>query len=172
MTPASGENYRRRSARVLLLDAEDRLLLFRFPLAAGRRRKGHCWITPGGGVDDGESPREAAARELREETGLVVAPADLGPLVATTSGHADLGWARGLFRDDFFLYRTPRHDVDTTGFTPLEQRQITAFRWWSLDELKRATDTEPVYPLKLAELLTALLAGRTDDVPVHLPWHH
>lgn len=31
------------------------------------------WEIPGGGIDSGESPEEAAVRELREEAGLVVA---------------------------------------------------------------------------------------------------
>src|SRR5690625_3933049 len=35
---------------------------------------------PGGIVDDGESPREAAIREMLEETGYVVDDADVGEL--------------------------------------------------------------------------------------------
>lgn len=46
----------------------------------GRRRV----VAPSGKIDAGESPREAAARELREETGLVVQPDDLDELGVIT----------------------------------------------------------------------------------------
>ncbi|GLZ05208.1 hypothetical protein Acsp03_26740 [Actinomadura sp. NBRC 104412] len=164
-----GEGYKRRSARVLLLDGEDRLLLFRF---AERHTPGvdHCWLTPGGGVGKGEGLAEAAARELREETGLAVEPAELGAPVAVTSGYADLGWIRGTLRDDFFLYRTHAHEVDTAGQEDFERSQLTGHRWWTVDEL--ATTQDLVYPLGLVPLLRELLAGRVPAEPVELPWHH
>jgi len=40
--------------------------------------QGGYWHGVAGGIEDGESPAEAAARELAEETGLEVVPADLG----------------------------------------------------------------------------------------------
>ncbi|MFE6686846.1 NUDIX hydrolase [Streptomyces sp. NPDC057743] len=54
---------------VIVLDADGRVLL-------GRHRAG-TWELPGGKVDPGEGVRSAAARELREETGLHAEPDDV-----------------------------------------------------------------------------------------------
>jgi 8-oxo-dGTP pyrophosphatase MutT (NUDIX family) len=56
----------RRAARVILLDPQDRVLLMRYD---GGPPSGSHWATPGGGLNPGEDYREAAVRELAEETG-------------------------------------------------------------------------------------------------------
>jgi len=155
---------------VLLLDGAGRILLFRFVKDPKRPRRGHGWVTPGGGVHDGEPLHVAAARELREETGLAVCAHDLGPPIAVSTGYADLGWARGVFRDDYFYYRVDAHDVDTTGFEALERRHHAGHRWWTLDELTGTTET--VYPFGLVPLISDLLADHIPQEPVRLPWHH
>jgi len=119
---------------------------------------------------DGEPLNEAAARELGEETGLAVLPQELGRRIAVSSGYAELGWAKGIFRDDYFLYRVASHDVDISGLEPYERSELAGHRWWTVDELASTTDT--VYPYGLVPLLTDLLAGRIPERPVQLPWHH
>src|SRR5699024_5779123 len=77
----------RRAARVLLLDDRDRLLLVRGHDVDDPGRT--WWFTLGGGIDPGESAREAAVREVQEETGLRIAEGDLTGPVLTRSAIFD-----------------------------------------------------------------------------------
>ena len=146
----------RHAARVLVFDPRGRLLL-----ARGRdlhRPTRHWWFTIGGGRDSGESAREAASRELREETGLVVAPADLiGPVISRA---AIFDFAAETVRqyEEFFTVRlTQAADFDTSGWSHIEKEMITELRWWDLRDL--AATAEQVYPEGLAEIATRLDQG-------------
>jgi 8-oxo-dGTP pyrophosphatase MutT (NUDIX family) len=161
--------YARHSARVLLIDAADRILLIRSLVSPGQPGSGHVWFTPGGGIESGEDLTTAAIRELYEEIGLHADPADFRH-VAYTTGHADLGWANGLFRDDFLLHRVASHEVDITNQTDLERTHYAGHRWWTTAEI--GTTTETIYPNQLASLLRGLLAGQFPVRPIELPWHH
>jgi 8-oxo-dGTP pyrophosphatase MutT (NUDIX family) len=160
----------RESARVLLIDARDRVMLFRSLRYPGKPELGTLWHTPGGGIKGGEQAAEAAARELFEETGLSIGPGELGPAVAVTSGPADLGWMAGEFHETYFFCRASRHDIDVSGFEELEASTYAGHRWWPVTELAQTTET--VVPNGLAALLNDLLAGKWPGEPVRLPWHH
>ena len=54
------------------------------------------WTLPGGGVEHGEHPRDAALREVHEETGLQVR---LGRLLDVDSGHFVGRSPRGVLED-------------------------------------------------------------------------
>ena len=67
----------------LLLDDRDRLLLCR--LSKGERWSGF-WTLPGGGLEFGEDPRDAAIREVMEETGLVAEVVSLAGVESFVKG--------------------------------------------------------------------------------------
>ena len=149
----------RPTARVVVVDPAGRVLLLGARLADPALPPGDVlfWYTPGGGVEEGESLREAAARELAEEIGLVVAPSELeGPV-----------WLRrhvGAFagvdidsRETFFLLRDVVHEVDASGRTELEVLGEEPHRWWSAAEI--AASAELFAPEDLAERLPELLRG-------------
>jgi 8-oxo-dGTP pyrophosphatase MutT (NUDIX family) len=139
----------RRAARVLLIDAAERALLLHGGDPA--RPEQHWWFTPGGGLDEGETPAQGAARELHEETGLKVDPEALGEPVHHET--TEFSYANRQYRQSqhFFLYRVPEWQVNTAGFDTEEQQTITDHRWWSATELDAST--EQIFPTGLADLL-------------------
>lgn len=143
---------------MLLIDGAGRLLLLRgFDPANPRHR---YWFTIGGGLDEGETARQAAVRELAEETGLVVDPGELtGPVYRDVAEFPfDHRWYRQ--EQDFYLARVPSWQVDTTGFNEIERASVDGHRWWTADEL--AATAEPYYPERLPDLLRSVL--KDDDL--------
>ena len=81
-------------AACVLLDSEGRILIAKRP--PGRSLAG-LWEFPGGKVEQGESPEHALVRELAEELGIVIAPADLAPLTFASHGYPDFHLLMPLF---------------------------------------------------------------------------
>ncbi|MFZ2625924.1 MAG: NUDIX domain-containing protein [Propionibacterium sp.] len=136
VVPADRPVRRRRASRVIVL-AGERVLLEEDtdPGCPGVT----WWVTPGGGVDAGESFEQAAVRELREETGLHIAGTDLeGPVGrrVTHHGYSDQVLVQQEF---FFILRTEQFTVDTSGYTPEERQTLARTAWLTRDELAGRT---------------------------------
>ena len=142
----------RETARILLTNPKGQvfMLLTHFDPEIGLPPR---WITPGGGIDAGETPIEAAVRELREETGIVAPQEALGEKLGEISGR--WSWGDGenhhTYVDHFYKLEVENFDLDDSGWTPDERRDVLEYRWWSLAELT-ATD-EQIGPYGLAVLI-------------------
>ncbi|MFJ5777516.1 GNAT family N-acetyltransferase [Streptomyces sp. NPDC093094] len=136
----------RRAARVAVLDPGGAVFLFRYD----NIEVGVHWAMPGGGLKEGESPREGALRELREETGWT----DLEPGPLLTTWEHDFTHAVGPVRQHEHLYvtRGPRRDPAGPHLAAAHaEDKILTWRWWTREEL--AEEAEPVWPPGLARLL-------------------
>ena len=155
------------AVRLVVLDARDQLLAFHthddeYPSL------GAWWELPGGGLDPGETYVDAAVRELREETGIVIAPTAVGPAT----------WRRL----SSFIYRGERRvqsevvsavrlsdvapDIDESLRDEKEADSYHGYRWWPAAEV--LTTSERFYPGRLPDLLPDFLAGKEIDEPFEL----
>lgn len=138
----------RPAARILLVNREGHVLLFRF--APGDDRA-PFWCTPGGAVDPGESYAEAARRELFEETGI---RADPGREVAQRQvDFLTIERVEVTADERWFRVEVDAGDIDCSGHTELEQRVMTTWRWFRRDEI--ADWPETIYPDDLIAMLEA-----------------
>jgi 8-oxo-dGTP pyrophosphatase MutT (NUDIX family) len=143
----------REAARALIVSPDRHLLLLptREPLT-----RDPWWVTPGGGVERGESTLQAMRREVREETGLVLDDRDW-PVAAARERLFTWGDAAWRQRETYFLVR--RGARDTIVPTAADAGTVGAPRWWSLEEL-RETTADVFGPLRLVALLESLLERR------------
>jgi 8-oxo-dGTP pyrophosphatase MutT (NUDIX family) len=128
----------------MVFDPAGRVLLIR---CAVMRADGEFafWLTPGGEIEAGETPIEAAVRELREELGFT------GEVVGPVYSEATQFEHQGEMRDnlDFvFTARCGAGEPVLRGVTAEEIEIMKEIRWWTAEEIEAAG--ERIFPVDLA----------------------
>jgi len=145
----------RLTARVLLLDRHDRILLMKGRLPSGPDEPA-AWFTVGGGAEPGETLRQTALREIHEEAGI--ADVALGPVVWRRRAVMVMGDGQpSLFRESYLVARCEGAEPRRDGWDDGERRLCDDIRWWRLEDL--AATGQDVYPERFFELMPDVLAG-------------
>jgi 8-oxo-dGTP diphosphatase len=138
-------------------------------IAVVRLRKRNEWVLPKGKLDDGETPREAAEREVNEETGHDVTVHEfLGTLVYESSGRSKIVhyWRMQADGEQVYELMTDIREVD---WLPLEVALVR------LSRASERTFLEHVGPVAVASALADLAkrkakaAGATKSAPATKP---
>lgn len=158
----------RHTARLIILDPADRLLLIQYAATPGQSVTypglKNFWFTPGGGIEPGESAEQAALREMEEEVGLTGLPL-LGE-VARRSALNDLFTRAAFCHERYFLVRTRDALFDTARLAETDQDEVLDVRFWALDDL--AASDEVLIPAAVATLAQQLIAGGMPAAPLDL----
>lgn len=156
------ERVKRKCARALLVTGAREVLLIRIVNPYGNWTG---WITPGGGLNDGESDEAGIRRELREELGLTAFA--LGPKIWRRV-HA-FPWEGRLVEQDetFFLIHVDRFEprAQIAADDP-EMRVLSEMRWWQLAEIRESN--EIFAPRRLGELVEELFTHGAPASPIEI----
>ena len=149
----------RNSARAVVLNENNLVLLFKFsfPDMTDHINKGikEFWVTPGGGLKDGETFLTALHRELVEETGIKLESDP--PWIWTREVELEWKGEKMLSHERYFLVRTSGEEHGVGDLTENEKATLKGQRWWSLQDIQYSQ--EEFRPPRIVEEIEKILGS-------------
>ena len=126
----------------------------------------HHWLfTPGGGIEAGESPAQAAARELAEETGIIVDPGAL-TLLGYRQARFEFRALTCLANETFYyLHLESKPQLNQEHWTTNERSLLDGLNWYSPHKLRQLSQADlAIYPPELVNHAAKLVTGWDDTL--------
>jgi len=149
---------RRLTARVLPVSPAGEVLLLEERDPARPHR--HYWSSIGGAIDGDESARDAALREMFEETGISVSPADLvGPAITVENAYS---WNGVAYLGEHTYFALPLASDVAVSFDHLEAEEVgnvLGWGWWGPESITGVQHEPPMLP----DIMRAAIAAVAPD---------
>lgn len=151
----------RKSSRAIVLNEENQIFLFKYKFDYIAEDKA-IWITPGGGLEEGESFEDALKRELFEELGVQI----IGncpevyyrnPIYTLKSGE------KVQSVEKFFLVALDDEAFSFVYWTESEKKRMRAGKWWSVEEIEQSG--EEFFSKDILRIIAELSGGKLPGGP-------
>lgn len=147
----SGEmrTIQRKIAGAFIFSSDGKLLL-------GKSHKGGVykdrWIVPGGGIEEGETPEQAMAREIREEVGIDVSTGHVEHMESGATGLSEKilrdSGERVMVEMIFYDYKVTLGQKAEDVHLTLDD-DIAEAKWFTMSELNQIQMSKPTEDLLL-----------------------
>ena len=128
-----------------------------------RKRGTTAFMQPGGKLEPGETPVQAALRETREEVGVTLSADELVGPVLTRTGIFEFFAETCRQYEVFYLARTPHAvEVNAEGWTDAERELLDEIAWLTAAQLR--DQPLEVFPPELPDVVDHLVAGWDGEV--------
>lgn len=150
----------RRSARAILLNSENQIFLFKFQFGFLSGEK-TLWVTPGGGINKGETFEEGLKRELYEELGI---KDEIAPkwVYKRNRIFEKKDGSKFLSEERYYLVRIEKSDFNFDGWEESEKKYTRDWKWWSVEDIRMSG--EEFFCDKLGDILEELIKGDLEQI--------
>ena len=160
----------RNSVKVLLLNDKNELLLMCADdpkvTSSDGKYHGRFWFAIGGEIENNETFKEAAVREIYEETGIKKDELEFGPIVWFGEFDLILKGVLTHLKQTFIVAKTKQHNASLKNPTEWEKQAVKKVEWFSLEKIKNCPDV--IYPVLLSKYLPDILSGKYPISPIEI----